>query len=42
MLVSASITTDSSFERKSSASMWATLVLDSGVQAPMLCGFWRA
>ena len=42
MLVSASITTDFSFERKSSASMWATLVLDSGVQAPMLCGFWRA
>ena len=42
MLVSASITTDFSLERKSSASMWATLVLESGVQAPMECGFWRA
>ena len=30
---------DCSVERKSSAAMWATLVLESGVQAPMECGW---
>lgn len=32
------MTTDFSVERKSSASMWATFVFDSAVQAPMRCG----
>lgn len=36
---SSGITTDFSVERKSSVSMWATLVLESAVQAPMRCGF---
>ena len=38
----ASITTDCSPARKSSAPIVATLVFDSGDQAPMECGCWRA
>ena len=34
-----SMTTDFSLERKSSAVMWATLVLESADQAPMRCGW---
>ena len=41
-LPSAATTADFSFDRKSSASMCATLVLDSGDQAPMECGWLRA
>ena len=33
------MTADCSVERKSSPSMWATLVLESGDQAPMRCGW---
>ncbi|CAM5741345.1 hypothetical protein SALBM311S_01251 [Streptomyces alboniger] len=36
------ITTDFSVERKSSTPIVATLVLDSGVQAPMRCGWFLA
>ncbi|BAS07844.1 hypothetical protein AHiyo4_12660 [Arthrobacter sp. Hiyo4] len=42
MVPSDPMTTDFSFARKSSAVMWATLVLESADQAPMECGFWRA
>ena len=34
--------TDCSLERKSSAVMWATLVFESGDQAPIECGCFRA
>ena len=37
-----SITADVSLERKSSAVICATLVLDSGDQAPIECGWFRA
>ena len=40
--LSASITTDFSLDRKSSAPMVATLVFDSAVHSPMVCGFLRA
>ena len=36
------MTTDFSSERKSSAVMWATLVLESGLHAPIECGCLRA
>ena len=39
---SASMTTDFSLERKSSLPMVATLVFESGDQAPMRCGCVRA
>ena len=39
---SASITVDFSLERKSSAVMWATLVLESRLQAPIEWGCFRA
>ena len=41
-LPSAATTADFSLERKSSASMCATLVLDPDVQAPIECGWLRA
>ena len=36
------MTTDFSSERKSSAVMWATLVFESGLHAPIECGCLRA
>ncbi len=39
---SVSSTAEVSLERKSSALMWATLVFDSGDQAPIECGWLRA
>ncbi len=41
-LPSDSTTADFSSERKSSAVMWATLVLESGLHAPIECGCLRA
>ena len=36
------MTADCSFERKSPAVMWATLVFESGDHAPIECGWLRA
>ena len=41
-VVGSAMTTDCSLARKSSAVIVATLVLESGDQAPIRCGCWRA